>query len=45
MLVKVIVAICENNGIGKDNKLPWKCKDDMLFFLLEILLVQEKMLL
>lgn len=32
MLVKVIVAICENNGIGKDNKLPWKCKDDMLFF-------------
>ena len=32
MLVKVIVAISNNNGIGKDNKLPWKCRDDMLFF-------------
>ena len=32
MLVKVIVAISENNGIGKDNQLPWKYKDDMRFF-------------
>jgi dihydrofolate reductase len=32
MIVKVIVAISENNGIGKDNKLPWKCREDMLFF-------------
>ena len=32
MLVKVIVAISDNNGIGKDNQLPWKCRDDMLFF-------------
>lgn len=32
MLVKVIVAVCDNNGIGKDNALPWKCKDDMMFF-------------
>lgn len=32
MLVKMIVAISENNGIGKDNRLPWRCKDDLLFF-------------
>jgi dihydrofolate reductase len=32
MLVKVIVAISDVNGIGKDNCLPWRCKDDMLFF-------------
>lgn len=32
MLVKVIVAISENNGIGKDNRLPWRFKDDLLFF-------------
>lgn len=32
MLVKIIVAICENNGIGKDNRLPWRCRDDLRFF-------------
>ena len=32
MLVKVIVAISDDNGIGKDNRLPWRCKDDILFF-------------
>jgi len=32
MLIKIIVAISTNNGIGKDNKLPWKYKDDIIFF-------------
>lgn len=32
MLVKVIVATDTNNGIGKNNRIPWSCKDDMHFF-------------
>lgn len=33
MQIKVIAAICkENNGIGFNNSIPWKCKTDMKFF-------------
>lgn len=28
----VIAAACKNNGIGKDNKLPWKLKKEMDYF-------------
>ena len=27
-----IVAFCKNNGIGKNNTIPWDIKDDILFF-------------
>lgn len=27
MLVKVFVAISDKNGIGKDNRLPWRVVD------------------
>ena len=27
-----IVAFCKNNGIGKNNTIPWNIKDDILFF-------------
>ena len=27
-----IVAFCKNNGIGKNNTIPWNVKDDILFF-------------
>lgn len=33
MHFKIIVATCNNNGIGIDNKLPWECiKEDMKIF-------------
>jgi len=32
MQIKIIAALDENNGIGKENKLPWSNKDDMRFF-------------
>ena len=28
----IIVAVCNNNGIGINGKLPWKNKEDMAFF-------------
>jgi dihydrofolate reductase len=32
MLFSIIVAVDKNNGIGINNKLPWKLKGDMEFF-------------
>lgn len=32
MKYKMIVAMDENNGIGKDNKIPWNFREDMRFF-------------
>jgi len=32
MRVKLIAAIDESRGIGKDNKLPWKMSNDLRFF-------------
>ena len=30
--VKMIVAVCQGNGIGKDNNLPWRLKADLAHF-------------
>jgi len=30
--VKIIVAVDSNNGIGKDNSIPWRIKKDMKYF-------------
>lgn len=32
MSVKLIVAMCKNNGIGFNNKIPWKISEDMGYF-------------
>ena len=32
MDVKLIVAMCKNNGIGYDNKIPWRISEDMNYF-------------
>ena len=32
MIVNIIVAYCNNNGIGKDNSLVWNIKSDMIKF-------------
>jgi len=32
MLVSFIVAVSENNAIGRDNALPWHLPDDLKFF-------------
>jgi dihydrofolate reductase len=32
MIVKLIVAMCKNNGIGFDNKIPWRISEDMSYF-------------
>ena len=32
MSVKLIVAMCKNNGIGFDNKIPWRISEDMSYF-------------
>lgn len=32
MIISLIVAVSENNVIGRDNDLPWKLPDDMKFF-------------
>jgi dihydrofolate reductase len=32
MSVNLIVAMCQNNGIGFDNKIPWKISEDMRYF-------------
>lgn len=32
MNVKIIVAMCKNRGIGYQNSIPWKIKEDMLYF-------------
>jgi dihydrofolate reductase len=32
MILSAIVAIAENNAIGKDNKLPWHLPEDLKFF-------------
>ena len=28
----IIVAMCRNNGIGNNGKLPWHIKDDLKYF-------------
>ena len=30
--MNIIVAVCKNNGIGKNNALPWMLKQDLGFF-------------
>ena len=30
--VKLIVAVCQGNGIGKDNQLPWRLKSELAHF-------------
>lgn len=32
MKYNIIVAICENNGIGYNNSLPWNIKEDLKIF-------------
>ena len=32
MSVKLIVAMCKNNGIGIENKIPWRISEDMNYF-------------
>tara|TARA_B100000073_G_C23379096_1_gene430279 strand:- start:17 stop:544 length:528 start_codon:yes stop_codon:yes gene_type:complete len=32
MLLNIIVALCENNGIGKNNSLPWSYKEELIHF-------------
>ena len=32
MYVNLIVAYCKNRGIGMNNKLPWKYKEDLKYF-------------
>src|SRR4051812_47050449 len=32
MIISMIVAMDENNGIGIDNKLPWRLPEDVAFF-------------
>lgn len=32
MLLSAIVAVSENNAIGRDNQLPWHLPDDLKFF-------------
>ena len=30
--MNIIVAVCRNNGIGKNNTLPWLLKQDLKYF-------------
>ena len=30
--MNIIVAMCKNRGIGKNGKIPWSLKEDMVFF-------------
>lgn len=30
MNVKIIVAMCKNRGIGYQNSIPWRIKEDLL---------------
>ena len=32
MVLKLIVAMCKNNGIGIDNKIPWRISEDMSYY-------------
>ena len=32
MYFKLIVAVCKNYGIGKNNTLPWNIKEDLKHF-------------
>ena len=32
MNYNIIVAICKNNGIGYNNKIPWYIKEDLKLF-------------
>tara|TARA_B100000401_G_scaffold436563_1_gene380284 strand:+ start:827 stop:1336 length:510 start_codon:yes stop_codon:yes gene_type:complete len=32
MIYKIICAMCNQRGIGKDGELPWKIKEDLNFF-------------
>lgn len=41
-MYKIIICVDTNNGIGKENKLPWTIKEDMLFFKEKTLEVKNK---
>ena len=41
-MFKVIVCIDNQNGIGKSNSLPWKIKEDILFFKQKTLEIKNK---
>ena len=32
MIINLILATDLNNGIGKNNKIPWKIKNDLFYF-------------
>ncbi len=32
MIISLVVAVSENNAIGKDNALPWRLPEDLKFF-------------
>lgn len=32
MTIKMIIATDQNFGIGKDNKIPWNCPEDLQYF-------------
>ena len=32
MLFNIIVAMCNNNGNGKNNSLPWHYKEELIHF-------------
>ena len=32
MKLKLIVAMCKNMGIGFNNNIPWKIKQDLIYF-------------
>ena len=31
-MIKMITAVDEAGGIGKDNKIPWSCSEDLKHF-------------
>lgn len=42
MSFNIIVAVDEKNGIGKNGKIPWRCKSDMSFFREQTMKVKDK---